>query len=123
MHKNLHLWSSAAIVLCAGIGYGGNPSWFMHHFFGVPEIALGTAHILRAIMGLYAGLSVFWLLGTWKADYWRAATWSNVLFMGGISIGRMIALIADGFLPVFAVALVLEALYGLWGWYNLGRYV
>ena len=120
--KNLHLWSSAAIVFFAGIGYGGNPSWFMQRFFGVLHLPLGSAHILRAVMGIYAGLAVFWLLGTWKEAYWRPATMSNVLFMAGLSMSRAVALFADGFLWDFAVALVLEVSYGLWGLHNLRKY-
>lgn len=122
MPKNTHLLSSGVIVFIAGTLYGGNPRWFMDYFFGVSEISMDVVHILRAVMGIYFGIAIFWLLGTWKEAYWKAATLSNVLFMGGISLGRIIALFIDGFSLEFGIALVLELLYCIWGIFNLKKY-
>ncbi|MFS4417832.1 DUF4345 domain-containing protein [Maribacter sp. 2307ULW6-5] len=122
MGKGLHLRLSGIIVILAGIGYGGAPAQVLPLVLGVEVTALEVKHILRAVMGIYAGIGVFWLLGAHRATLWYAATLSNVLFMGGISLGRLIASLVDGALWPFTVALVLELWFFAWGLYNLKKY-
>jgi hypothetical protein len=76
--------------------------------------------VFRAMMGLYLGMVVFWLIGIFKPFYWRTATISNVFFMIGLALGRIISLIIDGIPSItFLIGLALELTLALWGMRNL----
>ncbi|MGA9238097.1 MAG: DUF4345 family protein, partial [Robiginitalea sp.] len=51
--------------------------------------------------------------------YWRSATISNILFMGGLGAGRLISLLLDGVSPQYTLGMILEFLMMGWGIYNL----
>ncbi|MFX0558226.1 DUF4345 domain-containing protein [Maribacter sp. CXY002] len=120
--KNLHLLLSSIIVVLAGLAYGGYPTGFIPYFFGFEVEALGLKQILRAVMGIYLGVGIFWLIGCYKKTYWKAATLSNILFMGGISLGRIVSMLFDGVSIQFTIALLLELLFFVWGCFNLKVY-
>jgi len=122
MSKNLHLLLSSIIVIFAGLAYGGYPEKLAPFLFGFEVEALGLSQILRAVMGIYFGLGLFWLTGCFKETYWKGATLSNMFFMGGISLGRLVSMLFDGFSLPFTIALLLELLFLGWGWYNLKNY-
>ena len=74
-------------------------------------------------MGLYLGMVVLWLIGIFKPAYWRIATISNVLFMSGLALGRIISLVVDGIPSIaFSIGLALELILALWGIKNLNKY-
>ena len=78
--------------------------------------------MLRAVMGIYLGVGLYWLIGAFKPEIWYGATLCNVLFMGGISFGRIVSTVVDGKSPLFTPALILEFLFFGWGLYNLKKY-
>ena len=122
MSKNLNLLVSGIIVIIAGCVYGGHPSYLMPLLLDYQVEALELKNMLRAVMGIYMGIGLFWLLGAYKIKLWYAATVSNVLFMGGISFGRLVSTIVDGVSIPFTPALILELLFFVWGLYNLKKY-
>ncbi len=122
MKKNLNLVLSGIIVIIAGCVYGGHPSYLMPLILDFQVEALELKNMLRAVMGIYMGIGIFWLVGASKPKLWYAATLSNVLFMGGISFGRIISTLFDGISIQFTPALILEFLFFGWGLYNLKRY-
>ena len=122
MNKNLNLLLSGIVVIIAGCVYGGHPSYLMPLILDYEVEALELKNMLRAVMGIYMGIGIFWLLGAYKAKLWYAATLSNVLFMGGISIGRIISTVFDGVSVPFTPVLILELLFFAWGLYNLKKY-
>ncbi len=71
-------------------------------------------------MGLYMAMSVCWLIGVIKPQFWLVATVSNVMFMGGLAAGRTISLFLDG-IPslIFSLGLITETLLMIWGLGNL----
>ncbi|APQ18330.1 DUF4345 domain-containing protein [Maribacter hydrothermalis] len=117
--KNLNLFLSGIVVIIAGVVYGGHPTYIMPELLGFEVIDLELKNMLRAVMGIYIGVGLFWVLGSIKAELWYGATLCNVLFMGGISFGRIVSTLFDGISPLFTPALVLELLFFVWGWYNL----
>ena len=121
MKKNLHLFLSGIIVINAGVVYGGYPTYLMPLILDFQVEALELKNMLRAIMGIYMGIGMFWLMGAYNAKLWYAATLSNVLFMGGISFGRIVSTIFDGVSVQFTTALILELLFFFWGLYNLRK--
>ena len=85
--------------------------------FRVDELEL--QNIFRAIMGLYFGFAIYWIIGIRKSKYWEAATLSNVIFMGGLATGRLISTILDGVSLQWLIGLILEFFMMAWGIYNL----
>lgn len=122
MFRNLHLLLSGVIVICAGLIYGGHPSVLMPMILDFNVEALELENMLRALMGIYLGIGMYWLIGTFKPQFWYGATLCNVLFMGGISFGRIISILFDGVSLPFATALILELLFFGWGLYNLNKF-
>lgn len=122
MSKNLNLLVSGIIVIIAGVVYGGHPSYLMPLLLDYQVEALELKNMLRAVMGIYMGIGIFWLVGAYKTKLWYAATLSNVLFMGGISFGRLVSTIVDGISIPFTPALILELVFFAWGLYNLRKF-
>ncbi len=122
MNKNLNLLLSGIIVIIAGCVYGGHPSYLMPLLLDYQVEALELKNMLRAVMGIYMGIGIFWLLGAYRSKLWYAATVSNVLFMGGISFGRIVSTVFDGVSIPFTPALILELLFFIWALYNLKKY-
>lgn len=120
-NRNLNLVLSGIAVIVAGLLYGGHPSYVMPLILDFEVEALELKNMLRAIMGIYIGIGIFWLMGAYKTKLWYAATVCNVLFMGGISFGRIVSTLLDGVSMQFTPALILELLFFGWGLYNLRR--
>ena len=120
--KNLNLLLSGVIVIIAGMVYGGHPTYIMPELLGFKVVDLELKNMLRAVMGIYMGVGLFWILGSYKTKLWYGATLSNMLFMGGISFGRIISTLFDGISPLFTPALFLELLFLAWGLNNLKKY-
>jgi Domain of unknown function (DUF4345) len=120
--KNLHLAISAFCVLIVGLAYGILPDGILHVLFDFNFESHDFRHLLKGIMGLYVGISIYWLLGIIHVENWRAATQSNIVFMGGLACGRIIGLISDG-MPSMAylLGLLIELWLMMWGMYNLHR--
>jgi len=120
--KNLQLCVSAIVVIAAGFVYGGNPSEFLPFIFEFEVQDLELKNIFRAIMGLYIAFGIYWAIGAQNAKYWRGATISNILFMGGLAFGRLLSTIFDGVSMQYTIGMILEVLFFLWGCYNLRNY-
>lgn len=119
--KHLHLGLSAIVVILAAVVYGVSPSNILPWFFDFSTDNLELKNILRAIMGLYLGFALYWIIGIKKAKYWRSATLSNIIFMGGLAFGRAISTMLDGISPQFTIGMVLELIMMIWGLYNYKR--
>ena len=112
---------SALIVITVGLLYGLAPSKFMPLVFNFNVESLELKNMLRAIMGLYLGFGIFWIIGTVKPSQWRTATLANVIFMGGLAIGRIISIVVDGISEQYMIGLALEVLLMVWGVWNLKK--
>jgi len=107
--KQYFLIFASFAVTVIGLLYGISPQWFAQTFLGIPEIDLNIAHILRAIMGLYLALAVFWLYSAFSKKYRDTAVLTCVVFAGGLFIGRLISYFADGQpKPLLVLYIVLE---------------
>lgn len=83
-------------VLVIALLYGVSPQWFALTFLDVSELDLNLAHILRAVMGLYIALGLFWLYAAFSDKYRNTAVLTTMLFAGGLVTGRIISFFADG---------------------------
>ena len=57
---------------------------------------LNLVHMLRALMGLYLSMAIFWFTGALNRKFTTAALYSLVFFMYGVAAGRLFSFIFDG---------------------------
>ena len=119
--KNLHLLISILIVLPTGIIYG-SPS-ILPEQLDIQVNTIDLANMLKANMCLYLGISVIWILGVWKTEYWKRATELNILFMLTLATGRGLSMIMDG-LPTggYIFGIIAEFVLGIYSIYQLKKY-
>ncbi len=118
-YRNLQLGLSAAVVIAAGLFYGLDPERTLPYVFNFTVDDLELQNIFRAIMGIYLGFAIYWIIGIWKSEYWAGATLSNVIFMGGLALGRLLSTIIDGVSIIWLIGLLLELFMMVWGIHNL----
>jgi len=119
--KNLHLLVSLSIVVPTGIIYG-SPTVLPEHL-DIQVETIDLSNMLKAIMCLYIGISLVWILGIWKTEYWKVATQLNILFMLTLATGRALSMITDGF-PTggYIFGIIAEFVIGLYSIYQLKKY-
>ncbi len=110
----IHLIISVFIVIPVSFVYGFEPS----SEFDIHLNTIDERNFFKAIMGLYLGFSVLWILGIFKANYLRLALVTNLIFMLGLGFGRLLSLCLDG-TPTFGYqfgtcAELFLGFYGLW---------
>ncbi|TXD62445.1 DUF4345 domain-containing protein [Polaribacter sp. IC066] len=112
-HK-IHLIISVCIVVPISFFYGFNPgSQFDIHLETIDE-----HNFFKAIMGLYLGFSILWILRVFKSKYLKTAIITNIIFMLGLGLGRTLGFFMDGN-PTFGYqfgtfAELFLGLYGCW---------
>lgn len=123
LKKNLHLLLSACILLIVAIVYGFNIFSILDNLLLLPARTVDLSNILKAIMGIYLGMASFWIIGIAKPILWHAATISNILFMGGLVLGRSISLLTDGKPSlIFVIGMLGELLLAIIGIYYLQKF-
>ena len=119
--NKIHLIISVLIVIPVSFVYGFTPdSQFDIHLNTIDEL-----NFFKAIMGLYLGFSILWVLGVSKPNYLKLALVSNMIFMLALGSGRLLSITIDG-LPTFGYqfgtfAELFLGLYGLWVLYNYNK--
>ena len=109
----------AFLIFCAiglvpiALGYGAKPSATLDALFGIKVDTTNLTHIMRAVMGLYLGMVVFWLLGAFRKSMEGAALAGCAVFMLGLAGGRILSFVVDG-MPhwLLIVYAVLEIVLG-----------
>jgi hypothetical protein len=97
MHiKKAYLIFAFCAVAVIALLYGVSPQWFAQRFLGLADLDPGLAHILRAVMGLYLALGLFWLHAAFHETYRNAAVLTTVVFSGGLVSGRLVSLLVEG---------------------------
>ena len=121
--KNLHLIISLAIVVPTGVIYGCAPSTLLPRFLNIQVVTNDLSNLLRAIMCLYLGISLVWLLGILNCNYWKTATQLTVLFMLPLASGRLLSMVLDG-MPTggYVFGVTAELFLGLFSLYQLKKY-
>ncbi len=112
--NKIHLIISVLIVVSVSFVYGFNPS----SQFDIHLNTIDEHNFFKAIMGLYLGFSILWVMGIFKANYLKLALVSNMIFMLGLGFGRLLSLVLDG-APTFGYvfgtfAELFLGFYGLW---------
>jgi len=112
--NKVHLVISVLIVIPVAFVYGFNPSTE----FDIQLQTVDEQSQFKAIMGLYLGFSIVWLLGVFRVNYLKLALITNMVFMLGLGFGRLLSWFIDG-TPTFGYkfgifAELLLGFYGLW---------
>ena len=112
--SKIHLIISVLIVIPVSFIYGFKPS----AEFDIHLNTIDEHNFFKAVMGLYLGFSILWILGVFKTNYLRLALVTNVIFMLGLGLGRTLSWLIDG-IPTFGYqfgtfAELFLGLYGLW---------
>ena len=94
--KQAFLVSAFGIVSIIALLYGVSPLWFARTFLDITLLDRNIAHILRAVMGLYLALGLFWLYAAFTEKYRNVAVLTTMIFSGGLVIGRIISLFNEG---------------------------
>ena len=110
----IHLIISVCIVVPVSFFYGFNPK----SQFDIQLDTIDEHNFFKAIMGLYLGFSILWILGVFKANYLKMALVTNMIFMLGLGFGRLLSVTLDG-VPTFGykfgtIAELFLGFYGLW---------
>jgi len=108
------------LIFCAvglvpiALGYGAKPSLTLDALFGITVDTTNLTHIMRAVMGLYLGMVVFWLWGAFRPSMTGPALAGCAVFMLGLAAGRVLSFVIDG-MPhwLLIVYAVLEIVLGL----------
>lgn len=114
--RQIFLLITAIGLMPIALGYGLAPNKSLAFLFDLPVLNVNGIHIFRAVMGLYLALTVFWIIGAFKAEVRQAAIYSLVVFMLGLAAGRALSLAVDG-MPhwLLVVYLILELGFGIVG--------
>jgi hypothetical protein len=94
--KKAFLIIAFIMVSIIALLYGVDPQWFGQTFLNVTQLDPNIAHILRAVMGLYIALGLFWLYSAFNEKYRNVAVLTTVIFSGGLVSGRIISLFNEG---------------------------
>ena len=94
--KKTFLIVAFGMVLIISLLYGISPQWFAQTFLGIDQLDRNIAHILRAIMGLYIALGLFWLYSAFHAPFRNVAVLTSAIFAGGLVAGRIVSRAIDG---------------------------
>lgn len=108
------------IVVPTAIIYG-SPS-VLREQLDIQVNTIDLSNLLKAIMCLYLGVSLIWILGVWKTEYWKTATQLNILFMLTLASGRLLSIVIDG-LPTtgYVFGVIAELVIGLFAYYQLKK--
>ncbi|NQY00623.1 MAG: DUF4345 domain-containing protein [Flavobacteriaceae bacterium] len=116
--SKIHLVISEVVVIPVAVVYGFD----LESSLNMTPETTDDFNFLKAVMGIYLGFSILWILGIFKNNYLKMALVSNVIFMLGLGFGRLASVIFDG-LPLigFLAGTVGELLLGWYGVWVLSR--
>lgn len=121
--KRLHLLTSLVIVVPTAIIYGFALATLLTQHLDIQVATTDLSNFMRAIMCLYIGVSIIWLLGIINNNCWKVATQLNLLFMATLCLGRLLSMLLDG-MPSegYVFAVIAELLLAALAIYQLRRY-
>jgi Domain of unknown function (DUF4345) len=116
--QHLHLYISIPVVIGVALVYGFQPQML----FDIQPNSVDEHNVYKAVMGIYLAFAFFWWYGVVHNLYWKAATLSNVLFMLGLALGRLVSFAIDG-IPsnVLFVGFFGELVLAVYGMYQLKK--
>ena len=112
----LYLLISAAGLTVVALSYGVAPATVLPQLLDITVEGTDLTHVLRAIMGLYLGMIVLWVLGAFRPSLTRAAVIAEIAFMSGLAVGRVLSIVVDGMPSIALVGYTgVEIAMAAWG--------
>ena len=116
--SKIHLVISVLVVVLAAFVYGFFPDVYFDIYLNTTD----ELNVFKAIMGMYLGFSFLWVLGIFKHRFLKVALISNVIFMLGIGIGRLLSWAIDGTpTAIFQIGVFGEIILGFYGLWVLNK--
>ncbi|GAB5565159.1 MAG: hypothetical protein Wins2KO_22220 [Winogradskyella sp.] len=117
----IHLVISVIIVIPAAVIYGFEPQSLLDML----NKTIDEHNFSKAVMGIYLSFSILWLTGLFKSQYLKYAIITNIFFMLGLGIGRVISINVDGFPTTpFLLGTLGELILGFYGvWLINSKYI
>ncbi len=112
----LFLLVCAAVLVPVALSYGVDPAVILPKFMSITVEGVDQTHILRALMCLYLGMSLFCAIAAFTPE-WRyvAVIWA-VFFALSLVVGRVLSMLVDGQPSrIFYLYLAVELGLGIWG--------
>ena len=94
--KQYFLIIASITVSIIALLYGVSPVWFASSLLGSGGVDVNMTHIFRAVMCLYLGFAIFWMMAAFCDKYRDVAVLTTIVFSGGLVVGRLISLVLDG---------------------------
>jgi len=111
--RQIFLLIVAIGLIPIALSYGAFPQQTLLFLFDITVINTNGTHIFRALMALYLGFALFWILGAFNTGLRQAALLSLIVFMFGIAAGRILSVIIDGIPHWLLMAyLLVEIVFG-----------
>lgn len=112
--NKVHLIISVFVVIPAAFIYAFKPELIIN----VNLTTIDEHNMFKAIMGVYLAFSFLWVLGIINSRFLKTALISNVLFMLGLGVGRLLSMMIDGTPSIVyvlgACGELFLAFYGIW---------
>jgi hypothetical protein len=112
----LFLLVCAAVLVPVALSYGVDPAVILPKFMNITVEGVDQTHILRALMCLYLGMSLFCAIAAFTPEWRHVAVIWAVFFAFSLVVGRVLSIVVDG--PpsrIFYLYLAVELGLGLWG--------
>ena len=114
----VHLVISIIVVVPTAFIYAFFSDWFLSL---VPS-TVDEYSFYKGICGLYLGFAIVWIIGLFNKSQFKVALVSNMIFMLGLGLGRLVSIIMDG-IPsnAYLFGFFGELVLGIYGFYVLQR--
>ena len=120
--ERLYLLAAGVGLGTIGLTYGIAPASILPSLMDVSVEGTDQLHVYRGVMGIYLGMSLYWMGAAFRPAWARPAILSVVFLMGGLAIGRALSVVLDGVPSLSLVAyLLLEVVIALIGLVVLKR--
>ena len=114
--EKLFLLAATFGLIPIALGYGMVPGQSLPFLYGVSVEGTSNIHIMRAVMGLYLAMALFWFMGSQSPRLQTPAIMSLIVFMLGLAAGRILSIVIDGMPhPLLALYTLLELGFGALG--------
>ena len=114
----IHLVISIIVVVPAAFIY----AFFSDYFLSLVPSTVDEHNFYKGVCGLYLGFAIVWVIGLFNKSQFKVALVSNMIFMLGLGLGRLVSIIMDG-IPstAYLFGLFGELILGIYGFYVLQR--
>lgn len=94
--RQIFLAIAAIGLVPIALSYGFVPEKSLPWLYDIVAGQTQSLHFFRAVMGLYLGFALFWLLGALRPWLTFTALISLVIFTTGLAAGRAVSFMMDG---------------------------